>query len=264
MPSPFPGMDPYLEDPAVWPGVHDRLIIYIADALQPMLIPRYYVEVRERIYFTDLQDIIYPDITLLRRPSAPAAPSGGVAILTADEPTILAIETRQRETFLEIRAVGSHEVVTVIEVISPSNKAGGGREEYLRKQREVLDSTAHLVEIDLLRRGAPVVAAPADLLAAIPRYDYLACVRRATRPGRVAVYGVTVRERLPRLAIPLREPDADVVLDLPAIFARCYDNGAYTARIDYNRPPPEPLRPEDAEWADALLRASGLRGQSAP
>src|SRR5207245_1640327 len=123
---------PYLEDTAVWPGVHDRLIVYAGDALQPLLLPRYYVEIGERIYFEDPREVIYPDATVheRRRVAVPAG-AGGVATLPADEPTILTIELRRRETFLEIRAVGSREVVTIIELISPSNKygSGHGREE---------------------------------------------------------------------------------------------------------------------------------------
>src|SRR5947199_6591743 len=96
----------------------------------------------------------------------------------------------------------------------------------------------------------------------LPRFDYLACVSRAGDRAQVEVYAVTLRERLPRIAIPLRGPDADVVLDLPAIFAHCYDNGAYAVRVDYDQPPPEPFRRDDEAWADALLRNAGLRGQS--
>ena len=135
MASPFPGMDPYLEDPAVWPGLHDRLIVYGSDALQPLLLPGYYVEIRERVYFEQSRDVIHPDATLhRRRPAPPSAGSAAVRVPAcgwADEPTILRAETRQRESFLEIRSVGSREVVTVIEFISPANKygAGQGREE---------------------------------------------------------------------------------------------------------------------------------------
>jgi hypothetical protein len=128
-------MDPYLEDPAVWPGLHDSLIVYCRDALQPLLLPGYYVEIRERVYFEQSRDVIYPDATLHRhRPAAPSA--SRAAVLTADEPTIFRIETRQREPFLEILSVGSREVVTVIEFISPANKygAGQGRQEYRDKQ----------------------------------------------------------------------------------------------------------------------------------
>jgi hypothetical protein len=261
MPSPFPGMDPYLEDPAFWPGIHDSLIIYARDVLQPLLRPRYYIEVRERIYFEDMREVIYPDATIHRR-RPPLDTDRDVAVLPADEPTILRVETRQRETFLEICALGSHEVVTVIEVISPSNKhvGGHGRTEYRKKQDEVLSSTAHLVEIDLLRGGAHVVVAPAGELRTLPSYDYVSCVSRATARQHVEVYAVSVRQRLPRIRIPLREPDPDVVLDLPSIFARCYDNGDYRTRVDYTASATPPLRPNDEAWADALLCEAGLRG----
>ena len=106
-----------------------------------------------------------------------------------------------------------------------------------------------------------VVAPPGELLT-LPRFDYLACVSRAGDRRHVEVYAATLRERLPRIAIPLREPDPDVVLDLPSIFTQCYDNGAYAVRVDYEQPPPEPFRPEDEAWADALLRTAGLRGPS--
>ena len=118
------------------------------------------------------------------------------------------------------------------------------------------------MEIDLLRRGSPVVVAPPGELLTLPRFDYLACVSRAVDRSQVEVYAVTLRERLPRIAIPLREPDPDVVLDLPSIITHCYDNGAYAVRVDYDQPPPEPFRPEDEAWADALLRIADLRGQS--
>jgi uncharacterized protein DUF4058 len=197
MASPFPGMDPYLEDPAVWLGLHNRLIVYGSDALQPLLLPGYYVEIRERVYFEQSRDVIYPDATLHRE-----------------------------------------------------------------KQGQVLGSRANLVEIDLLRRGSPVVVAPPGELLTLPRFDYLACVSRASDRRHVEVYAATLRERLPRIAIPLREPDPDVVLDLPSIFTQCYDNGAHAVRVDYDQPPPEPFRPDDEAWADALLRNAGLRGQS--
>jgi hypothetical protein len=257
-------MDPYLEDAAVWPGVHDSLIIYARDVLQPLLLPRYYVEIRERIYLEDPRDVIYPDASVHRLHPSPVSAGSGTATLVADEPTVFRIERRQRETFLEIRAAGSHEVVTVIEFISPTNKwgTGNGREEYRKKQDEVLASNANLVEIDLLRRGSPVVVAPPGELLTLPRWDYDACVSRAAEREQVEVYQVSLRQRLPRPKIPVRSPDADVVLDLPSIFARCYDNGAYAARIDYNQPPPEPFRTDDAEWADVLLREAGLRGRA--
>jgi hypothetical protein len=255
-------MDPYLEDPALWPGVHDSLIIYTRDALQPLLLPRYYIEPGERIYFEDPREVIYPDAVVHQR-LPPAEDTGGAATLVADEAIVLELELRRRETFLEIRSAGAHEVVTVLEIISPANKygAGRGREEYRRNQDQVLGSNTSLVEIDLLRRGPSIVLAPPGELLTLPRFDYLACVSRAADRRRVETYPVSLRRRLPRISIPLRPPDRDVVMDLPAIFDRCYDNGAYLARIDYNLSPAEPFRPEDAAWADGLLREAGLRGR---
>jgi uncharacterized protein DUF4058 len=265
VPSPFPGMDPFLENSALWPGVHIPLIVYSADALQPVLMPRYYVEIGERVYLEDPREVLYPYATIHRRLRVPV-PVDATTALLPDEPTVLVVEPRQRETFLEIRAAGSQEVVTIIELISPANKhaSGHGRQEYRAKQDEVLGSSTHLVEIDLLRRGASVVVAPPGELLTLPRFDYVACVSRASDRRFVEVYAVSLRERLPRVAVPLRDPDPDVVLDLPSIFDRCYDNGAYAARVDYNQPPPDPFRTDDDPWADTLLREAGLRGQAAP
>jgi hypothetical protein len=256
-------MDPYLEDPAVWPGLHDRLIVHSGDMLQPLVVPRYYVEIRERVYFEDPREVIYPDATVRElRPTANLP--GGAAMLVPDEPAVLAVETRQREPFLEIRTTDSHEVVTVIEFISPANKHGGrkGRDEYRQKQDQVSHSRASLVEIDLLRRGREIILAPPGPLRTLPRFDYLACVNRASHRERVEVYAFRVRERLPLVAVPLRDRDPDVTMDLPAIFSRCYDNGAYRVRTDYSQPPSEPLRRDDEAWADGLLRNAGLRAPS--
>ena len=100
------------------------------------------------------------------------------------------------------------------------------------------------------------------MLLTLPRFDYLACVSRPADRRCVEVYAVSLRERLPRIGVPLRDPDPDVVLDLPGVFAQCYDNGAYSMRVDYNQPPAEPpFRPDDETWTDALLRSAGLRGQ---
>jgi Protein of unknown function (DUF4058) len=263
MPCPFPGMDPYLEDPAVWPGLHDRLIVHAGDMLQPLVLPRYYVEIRERVYFEEPRDVIYPDATI-RELRPVATQPVGTAMLAPDAPVVLSVETRQREPFLEIRAMGSNEVVTVIEFISPANKHGGrkGRDEYRQKQEQVFHSRASLVEIDLLRRGTEIVLAPSAGIRSLPRFDYLACVNRASQRERFEVYAFPLRERLPLIAIPLRAPDPDVTMDLPAIFTRCYDNGAYRVRIDYNQPPSPPLRRDDEAWADTLLREAGLRDEA--
>lgn len=265
MPCPFPGMDPYLEGPATWPGLHASLIAAAKRHLSLQISIDYYVDIGERLYIEDVRHAIYPDLGVYRVPRTEEC-RGGTATLVADEPTVVAWETRHWEPYVEIRALSSHEVVTVLEVLSPTNKSPGahGRDEYRRKQDEVLASPVHLVEIDLLRSGAPTVVAPPGQLLALPHYDYMVCVSRGAERGKSELYAVSLRDRLPRVRIPLRLPDQDVVLDLPAVFAECYEEGAYPRRIDYREDPPKPaLRADDQQWLDVRLREAGLRA-SAP
>ncbi|MEW5986494.1 MAG: DUF4058 family protein [Chloroflexota bacterium] len=268
MPSPFPGMDPYLEDPALWPGVHQGLITYSRDVLQPQVRPEYHARIGERVYVvgTPLRNI-YPDVTLLRRPPlerVPVAP-GGAALLEpavdeADEPyEIMLPPVEHREPFIEIIHTAGGEVVTVIEVLSPSNKTiGEGHDLYLEKQREVLDSRAHLVEIDLLGQGLHTVAAPLAGLADLPPWRYLVCLGRAGRPRRMQAYPIPLSRRLPRIRVPLREPDPDVVLDLQAIFNLCYDNGGYDDFVNYRRPPTTALSAHEQSWLQSHLQGLGI------
>ena len=222
MPSPFPGMDPYLEEAARWPDVHQSLITYIRDALQPEVRPRYYARIGERVY------ILNP--------------------------------VEHREPYVEIVHAGGDEVVAVIEVLSPANKAPGeGHQLYRRKQQLILDSPAHLIEIDLLSAGLLTVAISEEGLASLPPHRYLVSVRRAPDRYRFEVYPIPLQQRLPRMHIPLREPDPDVGLDLQQVFTQCYDNGGYADLIDYRRPHSATLSPEEAAWLDGLLKGKGLR-----
>ncbi len=147
-------------------------------------------------------------------------------------------------------------VVTVIEIVSPSDKyAGPGRESYVQKQREVRQSAAHLVEIDLLRAGPHVLAVPEFQARSRGPYDYLACVNRAWGVrDEFEPYRRRLRERLPRLRVPLAGDDPDVVLDVQAVLAQTHEAGAYDDRINYNAPCVPPLLPEDQEWANQLIR----------
>ena len=258
MPSPFPGMDPYLEAPSLWTGVHDRLIVHMGDVLQPLLPEGYYVDVGERVYFERPSEVRRPDVTVVETGARDRSGAGrGAATLEADEPLIVAVETRRRETLLEIRTAGGGQLVTAIELLSPSNKApySHGRQEYLEKRDRTLADGAHVVEIDLLRLGPPVVLAPVEELREQEWFDYVVSVSRAPDRRQVEVYPFTIRQPLPRIKIPLRAPDPDVTLDLPAAMNRLYDNADYRRRIDYGRGlPPPPLRPGDSEWMEALLR----------
>jgi hypothetical protein len=164
------------------------------------------------------------------------------------------------ETYIEIREAGSGgRVITVIELVSMSNEqAGEGRRLYLKKQAELESGGVNSVEIDLLRGGMHVTAAPPEQLPRSYRGPYRICVWRASRPDVWEVYRVPLEQRLPAIAIPLRPTDADVPLDLQPLVDRCYQTGAYDD-LDYGVPPDPPLEPETAAWADQLLRQKGLR-----
>jgi hypothetical protein len=172
----FPGMDPYLEDPQLWPPVHSRMIVYLADALQRLLGRRYITSVEERVYLEGPDREIHESYI-----------------------TILDPLSRQK-------------IVTVIEVVSPTNKyAGPGRTSYLKKQKEVRDSDAHLVEIDLLRLGPHVLAMPEyGARGKAGPYDYLICVNRAKEPrNEFEFYPCRLRNKLPRILVPLAGDDPD-------------------------------------------------------
>jgi hypothetical protein len=261
-------MDPYLEQPALWPGVHQRLITYLGDTLNAVLPPQYVADIGERLYVVEPAHTIYPDVVVHEQSFVghqPASESPAVSIAAdSDPPWVLTIEPVEvREVFVHIVSVAdASRVISAIEVLSPSNKASSspGKELYQSKQRELLASQTHLIEIDLLRRGSHTVAAPQVYLEQQGTWDYLICLHRGGEGQRYEVWARDLRERLPRIRVPLSAGDRDLVLDVQAIFTRCYDEGAYARRINYAGEPQPPLPVEDTEWAHELLRAHGLRG----
>lgn len=260
--SPFPGMDPYLEQ--YWQDVHQRLVLYGCDQVQAHLPRDLRARVQERV-FVQAEDStgrnLYPDIrvTERRREGGPAAATAaGVAVA---EPLLVHVSDEPvTESFVEIFEAGSGQrVVTVIEVLSLANKQPGeGRDLYQRKQRELYLGHVGLVEIDLLRAGQWTVAVPRNHIPREERTPYVVCVQRGWRPRPFEVYPIRVRERLPTIRVPLRETDTDAPLDLQALIELAYRNGRYDD-IDYRVPPEPALEPEDAAWADELLRSKGLR-----
>lgn len=263
MASPFPGMDLYLEHPAIWPGVHQGMISLIWMELNTMLPPRYVANMGERLYIAETQRPIYPDTVLIKRPDPVETRDGAVATLDCDPPLLVATATEEiREVFVEIRTAGSMgQVVTLVEVLSPINKAAGseGNALYRQKQAEVLGSAVHLLEIDLLRHGDHAVAAPQAAFLDKGPWDYLVSLHRGKEGKRYQVWPITIRQRLPRVLVPLGEGDGDLVLDLQKLFERCYEVGGFGKRIDYRQPCQPPLEGERAEWVDALLKEKKLR-----
>jgi len=257
MPSPFPGMDPYLEEPSGWPSVHHRLIAVISDMLADQLAPHFYVSIEERVYILDVDDPesrqqIAPDIYLVERPSSGMSEgsiSGVITPPTMIEP-LAALEVRDR--YLEIHDRRSREVLTTIEILSPRNKAvkSKGREQFINKRNAIFSTQTHWIEIDLLRAGER----PQEVEAA-GKSDYYTLLRRADAGGRLAVWYTDIRDRLPTIAIPLRVPHVDATLDLQAALNSIYDRAHYADEIDYAQPVPgPPLRPADATWSAERVR----------
>jgi hypothetical protein len=269
MPSPFPGMDPYLE--AHWRDIHAGLIIYSRDALQGVLPGSLRARVEESVLLETPQGIgdhlLFPDVRVVeytsKRPTE-ARPESSVAVA---EPLLIDAEPEQvSEPYLEIidRESGNR-VVTVIEFLSPSNKSPGlNRKQYLRKQREVCSSDANLVEIDLNRFGTHTLAFPLVHIKPAGRTAYMACVRRATRREMAEVYPLPLWKRLSIVKIPLRPDDDDVLLDLQLVVEQCYRNGGYEGTLDYAVDPDPPLLGVEKEWAEQYLHEKGLRSRKKP
>ncbi len=256
MRSPFPGMDPYLERPEIWPGVHARLIAEAAAMLQPQLRARgYYVDIGERIWLSQPQRPIYPDLAVARLAQEHPAHEA-IAVAEPDEPIRIArAEVQVREPYLVIYRAEGAEVVTGVEVLSPANKVDRqGRALYAQKQAETRQAAIHLVEIDLLREGPRVVEFPEVLLEELPRHDYLVNVAR--RGGEdYEIYPIRIRDRLPRIRVPLKSGDEDETLDLQAALERAYEQGPYPERLDYSNAPTPPLADDDAPWAVQVIQS---------
>jgi hypothetical protein len=262
MTSPFPGMDPYLE--RHWRDVHQRLIMYLCDTIESALPDDLVVRTEERVYVESDDDgsarHIGPDARIIEQPTT-AAPrlrqaAGGVAVA---EPLLIPLRDEPvTESYVNITDPAG-QLVTVIEVLSPSNKTPGeGRDLYRQKQRELLLSDVGLVEIDLIRSGPSAVMLPESRRPRRSGTTYCVCVKRGWDRLNAEYYPLPLRERLPGIEVPLRRDDRPLVLDLQALVDRAYEKGRYD-RIDYRKPCVPPLEGEDAAWADELLRAAGKR-----
>lgn len=254
-PSPFPGMDPYLEEPALWAGVHHRLISSISDRLAAAVAPDYVVAIEQRVYIIRHSNgaghggLLIPDIHVTRgqRQTASVATMPVITAPTIIEP---ATEIEIQDAFIEIRDAHNQEVVTTIEVLSPHNKAAGGKglKVFRDKRRTVMSSRTHWLEIDLLRWGErpPEVAGMGDYYALLKRSD----------SSVFEAWFFNLRDAMPVIAVPLRSPYADVGLDLQYTFNDTYLRGYYSDSIDYSRPlpPPEPGI-ADVQWAKSCISA---------
>ncbi|HEY1860875.1 MAG TPA: DUF4058 family protein [Gemmataceae bacterium] len=227
MPSPFPGMDPYLEDRQLWPVFQQSLVRCLDKMLQPGLMDRYRQRVNQRHYATEQ------------------------ALFTS------IIREEHQEEFIEIRQRGDGRVVTLIEVVSPANKTtAAGRRAYLDKRKAGRSAGANLVEIDLVLQGQPMLEYSRD---GLPEWDYAVSVTRSTQPERYEIYTATLQKRLPKFRLPLAADDRDQFIDLHQAFTKCYDQGDFAAKVNYAAAPSVSLEEEDRQWLEELLKQQKLR-----
>ena len=252
MPNPFPGMNPWLETPAIWRDVHHRMITAMANALAPTLRPRYFVAVETHTYVSiaPTEPVVsrYPDIMVINRggPAVAEAPMReATPYVTVPLPERESIE----EGYLEVRLMPSGEVVTVIELLSHANKLREhARDAYLEKREAFLYSDAHFVEIDLLRAGPPMPHTERAGEAA-----YRLFIHRRERPSFARLYSFGVRQPIPTFPLPLLPEDAEPIVDLGALLDTVYDQAGYDLVLRYNQPATPPLSEADIQWAAERL-----------
>ena len=227
MPSPFPGMDPYLEDEKLWPAFQHQLVAGLYQVLLPGLVDRYRARIHQRTYATE-------------------------------EPLFTSVIRQERqEEFIEIRQRTDGRLVTLIDVAGPINKTlPEGRAAYLETRKAARTQNASVVELDLSVQGKPLLDYSRD---GLPEWDFAVTVTRCTQPERYEIYTSTLAKRLPRFKVPLSPDDRDTVLDLQATFVRAYDQGNFAAHIDYAQDPSARLSNTHGDWVRDWLRQMRLR-----
>lgn len=227
MPSPFPGMDPYLEEEGLWPVFHHQLVLCLYQILTPGLVDRYRARIVQRSYITEQ------------------------ALFTS------VVREEHQEDCIEIRQRTDNKLVTLVDLVSPANKVSdAGRKAYLTTRTEARTGGANLVELDLVLQGQPTLEYSRD---GLPDWDYAVTVTRSTQPERYEIYTATLQKRLPRFRMPLAADDRDTVLDLHTAFTRCYDQGGFQGKINYQKDPATSLSDDDRRWLQELLKQQKLR-----
>jgi hypothetical protein len=257
-------MDPYLENPRLWPDVHHGIISVTSETLNRQLRPKYYVRIEERVYISDEDDpgrsVIIPDLRIAECPGQEkqALQPQGVPTPEVPKPVVITtlIDDEIHEARLAVIDREKRQVVTAIEVVNPTNKVAGsrGQASYLQKRQEVMRSPSHLVEIDLLRQGVPI-----RIREDLPPCDYLVHVSRKEHRPKSWLWPIRLPQHLPVVSIPLRQGDPDAKLDLQSVLTTVYDRAAYDMSINYRSEPVPPLSAEWEEWAHHLLQEKELR-----
>ena len=251
MPSPFPGMDPYLEDPAYWSGFHTTFNIYIRSAISLLLPEGYFADVEQVVWLEDVADderepFAIPDAFIAESGPGAVAVAKRKATRATAQVTLPKLLPKRAPKHVQIVDKVGNKIITVIELLSPSNKESGTeRDAFLYKRKEYLRAGTNLVEIDLLRDGERLpLGKPKP-----PQADYYAIISEAKQYPRAAVWAWTVRDELPVLPIPLKPEHGAVLLELRTCLDRVYEDAMYEKRLNYASSPYLPLRKHDAEWA---------------
>ena len=262
MPSPFPGMDPYLEG-YLWPDVHSALASKIRQHLTPLLRPNYVA--RLEVYMAEDPfpegeiGILYPDVEIVKTSGQSSVPPQPIAdsssnTLTITPPAISVPLTQSvsvRLTTVEIRDTANNKLVTSVEILSPVNKKAPGLLTYRKERQRLYQANVHLLELDLLRRGSRPFAHPR-----LPQVPYCIALTRSEARA-TELWPLELETSLPVVPIPLKASDADVPLDLQAVLAAIYDEAAYDLTLDYHQVPPPPILSEsEAEWVKATIHKS--------
>ena len=259
MPSPFPGIDPYLESQHFWEDFHPSFLTYCRDALNDILPDGYVAQLGERFRLIELSQrkakSVRPDLAVIEEASRSSrrtthrAQDGGTLTLEPVTIPLPTIEMEVSDVWIEVRRRTGRTPVTVIELLSPTNKTGDGFVEYKLERHALIRQKLHLVELDLLVGGRRL---PMSL--PLPAGDYYAFVSKAQRRPNSEVYAWTVRDILPSIPIPLLASTPEVRLDLAGVFATTYERGRYARLIDYTASPAVLRKPDDRTWAEKLAR----------
>ena len=259
MPGPFPGMDPYLENTNYWRGLHNNVIAEFTFQLNAVLPEQFVARSAGRCYSLPLHQLSYEKLL------SPIQNSGDTTTIAETPPIIIEHSAQTieiEESHIEIYNIEQERVVTVIELLSPSNKTLESTEhnEYTKERCKILHSSAHFIEIDLLRSGQHTVAIPYKAVASRRHFDYLINLRRAdSKFNQFECWPFTVQERMPTIRVPLAAGWPDTLADLQSVFDSVYDKSRMRQQVNYKREPEPPLSPADTAWADALLKNKGLR-----
>lgn len=269
MPSPFPGMDPYLESPAHWSDFHAHFVTAITNEINDLLPDEYVAKMNEHVMM--ISPVVWdepderayvPDVSVMSK-NAPAidltSESQAVALAESSEAAVGPVVLDNVkwlddyvETYVEIVRLPQRHVIAVLELLSPTNKYGEGRGIYMKKRRDFLGQPIHIVELDLLRAGARL-----EFDRPIPAGHYHAFVSPANERPRTMVYSWSVRDRLPVIPIPLARPEVPLQLDLARPFTAAYDNGRYKKVVNYDAPPPPPaFNDSNAEWVASVAKSA--------